>query len=134
MSDLGNRIKQVTEETSQTVEEIAKDVRDSVGEAIEQGFQSATGTPLTPQQIQQKQIDDQKKISETRRKIAFYQKTAQEQEKVRQENKQKEMQRLQSQQQEEQVAEIKEEEKKEEPVNQTVAYAGKAEFKRGVGG
>ena len=44
------------------------------------------------------------------------------------------MQRLQSQQQEEQVAEIKEEEKKEEPVNPTVAYAGKAEFKRGVGG
>ena len=103
MSDLGNRIKQVTEETSQTVEEIAKDVRDSVGEAIEQGFQSATGTPLTPQQIQQKQIDDQKKISETRRKIDWLKKVDEEQKMVRQANQQKETQRLQSQQQQKQV-------------------------------
>jgi|SRR3989344_4136646 len=134
MADLGSGIKQVAEETAEVVKEVTEEVKDSLGQALEQGAQSATGTQLTPQQIQQKQADDQKKIAEARRKIAFYQQTDQAQKMVRQQNKQKEMQRIQVQQQEKQVIEIKKEEKKKQPVNPAVAYAGKVEFKRGVGG
>ena len=54
--------------------------------------------------------------------------------KVRMENQQKEQQRLQVQKQEEQATEIKKEEKKRQPVDPAIAYAGKAEIKRGVGG
>jgi len=129
-----NVIGQFKDEVEQTAGEVARDVKDEVGQMVEQGIQSIVGTQLTPQQIQQKQVDDQKKIADARRKISFYQQTAQAQQKVRQEQKQKEQQRLQTQQQEEQVVEMKKEEKKKKPVNPAVAYAGKAEFKRGVGG
>ncbi|MDD5416121.1 MAG: hypothetical protein PHE48_03920 [Candidatus Daviesbacteria bacterium] len=134
MADGGNAIKQFGGEVAQAAGEVAKDVKDSVGEALEQGVQSVVGTQLTPQQIQQKQLEDQKKLTEARRKIAFYQKIDQEQKAVRQQNKQKEMQKLQTQQQEKQVIEIKKEQKKNQPINPATFYAGKAEFKRGVGG
>lgn len=112
MADGGSGIQQVTEEIAQTAGGVIEDVKDSVGEAIEQGVQSVVGTQITPQQIQpalptqrgeQKQQQDQKDLSEARRKIAFYQNVGQEQKQVIQENKQKEMDRLQGQQQEEQV-------------------------------
>ena len=83
-----------------TVVEVAKDVKDAVGEMIEQGVQSVAGSTLTPQQVQQKQQDEQKQLTEARRKIAWYSKTDQEQKQVIQANKQKESQRLQNQQQE----------------------------------
>lgn len=134
MADGGSAVKQFTEEVVEATGEVAKDVKDTVGQMLEQGVQSATGAQLTPQQIQQKQLEDQKKIAENRRKIAFWQKLQAEQQAVRQTEKQKEMQRMQSQQQEKQVAEFKQIEKKKEPINPAVAYAGKAEFKRGVGG
>ena len=102
MADGKNIVRQFKDEIVETTGEIAKDVKDSVGEALEQGVQSVVGTQLTPQQIQQKQIEDQKNIAEARRKIAFYQQTEQAQKMVRQQNKQKEIQRIQPQQQEEQ--------------------------------
>lgn len=86
-----------------TVAEVARDVKDAVGEAIEQGVQSVVGPQLTAQQIQQKQLEDQKKLAETRRKIAWYKNIAEEQKRVRQKTEQKETDRLQSQQQEKQV-------------------------------
>lgn len=127
-------IGQFADETAETVREIAQDVKDEVGQTVEQGIQSIAGTQLTPQQIQQKQAEDQKKIAENRKKIAFWQKITEEQRVVRQKKKQEEMQKQQNQQQEKQVAEIKKEEKKKQPVDPAIAYAGKAEFKRGVGG
>lgn len=108
MADGKGVIGQFTEETGEVLKEVVNDVKDSVGEALEQGFQSVAGTQLTPQQIQQKQAEDQKEIAENRRKIAFYQQTAQEQQQVRQQNQQKEQQRLQAQQQETQQEEIEE--------------------------
>lgn len=134
MADGGSAVKQFSGEVAQAAGEVAKDVKDQVGQVIEQGVQSVVGTPLTPQQIQQRQMEDQKKLAEARRKIAFYQQTAQAQQKVRQENKQKGMQRLQNQHQEKQVTEIKKEQKKKQPINPATFYAGKVEFKRGVGG
>jgi|SRR3989344_6341498 len=86
-----------------TVVEVAKDVKDAVGEMIEQGVQSVAGSTLTPQQVQQKQQDEQKQLTEARRKIAWYKKIDDEQKRVRQANQQKETQRLQAQQQENQV-------------------------------
>ena len=55
MADLGSGIKQVAEETAEVVKEVTEEVKDSLGQTLEQGAQSATGTQLTPQQIQQKQ-------------------------------------------------------------------------------
>lgn len=130
----GGAVKQFAEEVVQEVGEVVEEVKDEVGQALEQGAQSVVGTQLTPQQIQQKQAEEQKQLTETRRKIAFYQRTAKEQAIIRQENKQKETQRLQAQQQEKQVTQIQKEEKKKQPINPATFYAGKAEFKRGVGG
>lgn len=124
-------IGKFTDETTETVGEVAKDVKDAVGQALEQGVQSITGSQLTPQQIQQKQQAEQKRLSDTRK---WLQDVEIAQQKVRAENKQKEEQRLQAQKQEEQVAEIEEKQEKEKPVNPAIAYAGKVEIKRGVGG
>ena len=117
-----------------TVSEVAKDIKDAVGEMAEQGVQSVVGSQLTPQQIQQKQLQDQKDLSEARRKVEFYKKASQEQKVVRQANQQKEQQRLQNLKQDEQVKNIQIKQKKKQPINPAIAYAGKAEFKRGVGG
>ncbi len=135
MSDSGNNgIQGAVEEMAQATGEVAKDVKDSVGEMIETNVQTAVGTPPTPQQIQQKQAEDQQKITETRRKISWFKKIDQEQRRVIQENKQKEMQRLQSLQQEKQVKQIKLEQKKAQPINPALAMMGKPEKKGGVGG
>lgn len=127
----GNVIGQFQDEIEQTSGEVAEDVKDSVGEAIEQGVQSVVGSQLTPQQLQAQEIQRQKQLAYTRKWLGDLQKA---QEKVRAENKQKEEQRLKAQQEEKQVTEMKKEEKKKKPVNPAIAYAGKAEIKRGVGG
>ncbi len=134
MADSGNVIGKFSDEIEQTTNEVTEDVKDSVGEMVEQGVQSIIGTQLTPQQIQQKQVEDQKEIAETRRKIDFFKQTAEAQQKVRQEEKQKQMQKQQTEQQEKQVVEMKKGEKKSRPIDQATFYTGKAEFKRGVGG
>lgn len=134
MADSGSGISQATEEVVQAAGEVAKDVKDSTGQMVEQGVQSIVGTQLTPQQIQQKQQEDQKNLAETRGKIEWLKKLDQEQKMIIEQNKQKEAQRLQNQKEEKQVTEMKKEEKKKQPVNPAVAYAGKVEFKRGVGG
>ncbi|HBQ50681.1 hypothetical protein A3B42_04215 [Candidatus Daviesbacteria bacterium RIFCSPLOWO2_01_FULL_38_10] len=126
-----NVIGQFQDEIEQTSGEVAESVKDSVGEAIEQGVQSVVGTNLTPQQIQEKEQDRQKQLSYTRKWLGDLQRA---QEKVRAENKQKEQQRLQAQEEEKKVSEMKKEEKKKKPVNPAIAYAGKVEIKRGVGG
>ena len=41
---------------------------------------------------------------------------------------------MQAQEEEKKVSEMKKEEKKKKPVNPAIAYAGKVEIKRGVGG
>lgn len=147
MADSGSGISQATQEVVQAAGEVAKDVRDSAGEAIEQGIQSVVGTTPTPQQIQpastqrgeQKQLEDQKKLAETRRVIEHYKRVDTEQRKVRQHIKQKEAQKQQEEQQE-QMKEIKQrqiqmEVKKpitlREDIARTQAERGKG---RGVGG
>ncbi|MCL4365763.1 hypothetical protein M1437_00875 [Patescibacteria group bacterium] len=138
MANPGSVIGKFSDEIQETTGEIAQDAKDSVGEMIEQGMQSVTGSQLTPQQIQQKQQEDQKKEMDRQKQLIYTRnwlkgvETAQA--KVRMENKQKEQQRLQAEEQEQQVTEMKKEEKKKQPVNPAIAYAGKAEFKRGVGG
>lgn len=117
--------------TFEDVGESLASVKDAVGEAIEQGVQSVVGPQLTPQQVQEKQQKDQKQLAYTRKWLGDLQRA---QEKVRAENKQKEEQRLKAQQEEKQVVEMKKEEKKKKSVNPAIAYAGKVEIKRGVGG
>lgn len=138
MADGKNVVGQFAEEIVEEVGEVVKEVKDEVGQALEQGAQSVVGTQLTPQQIQQKQLEDQKKLAEVRRKMAFYQKVDQEQKAVRQQNKQKEIQRLQTQQQEkqeEQVKEIQVKQTKKQGLSEAVLRS-QAEYKpgKGVGG
>ncbi|MBI2315320.1 hypothetical protein HYU93_04685 [Candidatus Daviesbacteria bacterium] len=135
---MANVIGKFQDEIEQTGGEVVQDIKDSVGEAIEQGIQSATSPQLTPQQLQQKQQEDQQKEIDRQKQLAYTRRWLSDltvaQQKVRMENKQKEQQRLQAQQQEEQVAEMEKEEKKKQPINPAIVYAGKAEIKRGVGG
>ena len=63
MADGASGVKQFSEEMGQAAGEVAKDVKDSVGEVLEQGVQSVVGTQLTPQQIQRKEIERQKKAT-----------------------------------------------------------------------
>lgn len=105
MADGG--IKQITEEMEQTGREVVKDVKDAVGEMIEQAVQTTTTPQPTPQQIQQKQLEDQKKLTETRRVLKWHQDLAQAQKKVREEAKKKEMQRLQQTENKKQEEKIK---------------------------
>lgn len=133
-----NVLGKFNDELEQTTSEVVGEVKDAVGEALEQGIQSVAGPKLTAQQLQQKQQEDQQKEIDRQKKITYTRQWIKNlsaaQDKVRMENKQKEQQRLQNQQQEEQFKEMKKEEKKKKPINPAVAYAGKVEIKRGVGG
>jgi len=124
--------------TFEDVGEAMAPIKDSVGEAIEQGVQSIVAPQLTPQQQQEKQQQDQKKEMDRQKQLSYTRKWLMDlqrtQEKVRAEAKQKEQQRLQAQEEEKKVSEMKKEEKKKKPVNPAIAYSGKVEIKRGVGG
>lgn len=136
MADSRNVIGKFSDEVEQTATEVAKDVKDSVGQIIEQGFQSATGIQPTPQQIQQKQQEEQKQLLETRRKIAFYDQTDQAQKMVRQQNKQKEVQRLQEEQQrkqEKKMEKIQEQQTAKKPGAGTPEEILRSQVERKVG-
>lgn len=134
MANSGNVIGQFRDEVQETTGEVAQDVKDSVGQMIEQGVQSVAGKQITPQQTQQKKADEQKRLMWARKVIDYYKNTEGAVKKVREEKQQKEQQRLQAQKQEEQVEEQKKEEKKKQPINPSLAYTGKPEIKRGIGG
>ena len=61
MANPGNKLGQFTEEIEQATNEVAGDVKDSVGEMIEQGIQSVAGPKLTPQSFDSAQ-DKQKQL------------------------------------------------------------------------
>ena len=144
-------IGQFREEVEQATQGVAKDVKDAVGEMIEQGVQSVTNTKLTPQQLQpfdtsttlsaqgrQKQQEDQKKIAETRRVIEFYKKTEEDLRRVREQKKQEQTQKQQAEKQEEkdkkQEKFIKKEDSKQrvrEDIARSRAEIGKG---HGIGG
>ncbi|MBI2334770.1 hypothetical protein HYU96_03115 [Candidatus Daviesbacteria bacterium] len=133
MANSVNVIGQFKDEVEQTSGEVVQDVKDQVGEAIEQGVQSVVGSQLTPQQLQEQEIQRQKQLSYTRKWLGDLQRA---QEKVRAETKQKEQQRLQAQKEEKQVSEMKKEEKKKKQIPDEVRARAMAETKvgRGVGG
>lgn len=110
MADTTNVIGQFTDEVIETGGEIVKDVKDSIGEMIEQGIQTSSSGLQTPQQIQQKQFENQKKESERQRQLIYTRKWLKNlemaQAKVREEEKQKQMQKKQMETQEEQQKKI----------------------------
>lgn len=119
----------------QAVKEVVSDVKDAVGEVIEQGVQSITSPQLTPQQLQQKQQEEQRQLAEARRKIDWYKKLAEEQKRVIEQNRQKEAQRVQNLKQEKQIDKVKIEAKKQQPLeNPALRWAGKFEKKGSIGG
>lgn len=106
MADSGGGVKQFTNEMEQAAIDVAKDVKDEVGQMIEQGVQSVAGPKLTPQQIQQKQLEEQKRLARARKTIRWYQDIAAAQRRVREEEKQKQLQRQQQEEQEKQKKKV----------------------------
>lgn len=127
MANSGNRIGDFTDEMEQATGEVVSEVKDAVGEMIEQGVQSITGKQLTPQQIQQKQADNQKELTETRRKLRWYQDLQLAQRKVREEEKEKGMQRQQLEEDRKQQKKTKDAQNKQtiiSPAKKTPAVPG----------
>lgn len=113
MADSGSGVKQFTEEMGQAASEVTKDVRDNVGQMIEQGVQSIAGKQLTPQQLQQKELERQKKLAETRKRLKWFQDIEAAQRKVREQEKQKQLQRQQVEEQEKQKKKMEEAQRKQ---------------------
>lgn len=143
MADSGSGIKQATQEMAQTVKEVAKDVKDELGQMIEANVQTAVGFQLTPQQQQQKKQEEQQGLEKARKVINYYKNLGADIKKAQEERKQKEAQRLQQMQQEEQEKKAREAAKKQtfvspqgkmnlrEDIARTQAERSKG---RGVGG
>ncbi len=135
MANPGNKLGQFTEEIEQATNEVAGDVKDSVGEMIEQGIQSVAGPKLTPQQVQQKQIEEQKRLVKARKTIKWYQDIAAAQKKVMEEEKQKNLQKQQEEEQEKQKKKQEEETKKKviiSPAKKTPQFPGQAPIREDI--
>lgn len=127
MANTNGVIGQFKDEMEHAATEVASDVKDNVGEMIEQGVQSVTGQQLTTQQIQQKQLEDQKKLANTRRVIAHYKKVEEDLSTVREQKKQDQLQRKQIEEQEKQKKKLVEEQKKKiivSPAKKTPQFPG----------
>lgn len=135
MADSGSGVKQFSGEMGQATSEVIKDVKDEVGQMIEQGVQSIAGKQLTPQQIQQKQLEEQQKLAQARRKIKWYQEIAAAQKRVREEERQKQQQRQQQEEQERQKKRLVEEQKKKviiSPAKKTPQFPGQAPIREDI--
>ena len=127
MANTNGVIGQFKDEMEQTATDVAKDVKDEVGQMIEQGVQSMAGKTLTPQQIQQKQLEEQKNLIEARRKIKFYQDTELKLKRIREEKRQKELQRIQQEDEEKKKKKLIEDQKKKviiSPAKRTPQFPG----------
>lgn len=132
---MGDGIKQFSDEMEQAATDVAKDVKDEVGQMIEQGVQSVAGKQLTPQQIQQKQVEEQKKLAKARKTIKWYQDIQAAQRRVREEEKQKQLQRQQQEEQEKQKKKQEEEAKKKviiSPAKKTPQFPGQAPIREDI--
>ncbi len=103
MADSGGGGNQFAGEVTETVKEVAKDVKDSIGEMIEQNVQTAVGSQLTPQQQQQKKQEEQEDLEKARKVIDYYKNLGAGIKKAQAERKQKEEERLKKTQEEEQA-------------------------------
>lgn len=112
-------------------EAVVKPVTDELGKAIEVGVKSVVGSPNPQPATQVKQEEQQK--SEVRRKIEFWKKLDEEQRKVRDAERQKQMQQQQVVTQEKQIKQFEIVKKKKE--NKALSFAQrKTEIRGGVGG
>ncbi|MEK7617338.1 MAG: hypothetical protein AAB414_04760 [Patescibacteria group bacterium] len=135
MANSANVIGQFKDEVEEVSEEVAEDVKDSVGEMIEQGVQSVAAPTLTPQQIQQKQLEEQKKLAQARKTLKWYQDIAAAQKKISEEEKQKKLQSQQVEEQEKQKKRMEEEEKKKiitSPAKKTPQFPGQAPIREDI--
>lgn len=112
MANSANILGQFKDEIEEASKEVATDVKDSVGEMIEAGVQSVAGPTLNPQQLQQKQIEEQKKLAKVRKTIKWYQDITAAQKKVREEERQKKLLLQQQEEEEKKRKKMEEEEKK----------------------
>lgn len=131
----GSGVKQFTDEMEQAATDVAKDVKDEVGQMIEQGVQSVAGPKFTPQQIQQEKLEEQKKLAQARKTIKWYQDIETAQNKVREEEKQKQLQRQQQEEQENKKKKQEEEGKKKviiSPAKKTPQFPGQAPIREDI--
>lgn len=128
----GSGFKQISEEMEQAATDVAKDVKDEVGQMIEQGVQSVAGPKLTPQQIQQKELGRQKKLAHVRK---WFKDLQDARARVNQQDQQKRIQRQQQEEQEKQNKKLEEEAKKKviiSPARKTPQFPGQAPIREDI--
>ncbi len=115
-SGSGNVIGKFTDEVEQAAGEVGQDMKDAVGEMIEQGVKSVADPTLTAQQLQQKQQEDQKKEIDRQKQLAYTRNWLKNleasQKRVREEEKQKRLQKQQLEEQEKQKKKMEEQARK----------------------
>lgn len=118
------------------VEAVVKPVADEIGKALEQGAQAIAGKTPTTQQIQQKQMQDQKDIADTQRKIDYWKQIAQAQAQVRQVKKQEDVEKNQEKKEEAKIKQYEIVEKKQdsEQREDMARTQGERRAGRGMGG
>lgn len=118
-------------------EAVVTPIRDEVGKALEQGVQTVVSGPKTAlpnkPQAGNSKIETQKNLAEARRKIKWWQDLEEAQKRVREGQKQKQMQATQVVQEEKQIKqfEVVRKQKKDENL---IRAQRKTEIKGGVGG
>lgn len=120
-------------------EAVVKPVADEVGKAIEQGTQSvvygsqatSVNPPKSPEQIKQ---EEQKKLAEARRKIAWYKNLSEAQAKIRQEQKEKEAEKLKVEKEKKEIKQFEVVKKQQSQAAIVKEAQTKTEVKKGVGG
>lgn len=135
MANSANVIGQFKDEVEEATEEVITDVKDEVGQMIEQGVQSVVGSTLTPKQLQQKQLDEQKRLAQARKTIKWYQDITAAQRRVREEERQKRLQKQQQEEQEKQKKKQEQEEKKKviiSPARKTPQFPGQAPIREDI--
>lgn len=147
MSDGGGIKANIGQFAADVGEALVDPVKDSVGEAIEQGVQAVVPTqkpiPQDPQEAQKQQQDQAKKQEENAKNlqwanqtIARYEKIEEEIAQIRMKKKQEEQQKQQEEQQEKQVKGFELQQQNQKSADLTALQNAKArtETKGGVGG
>lgn len=143
-----SRVKQFTDEMEQAATDVARDVKDEVGQMIEQGVQSVAGPKLTSQQLQpfdtsttlstqgkQKQLEEQQRLTKARKTIKWFQDISAAQKKVREQDLQKQLQRQQLEEQEKQKKKQSEEVEKKiiiSPAKKGPQHPGQAPLREDI--
>lgn len=126
----------VSEAMEMVNESVVEPVKDEVGQLVEAGVQSITGSAADPQKQMKKQQEDQRKMAEAKYKIDWWKQVAAQQAAAKQQQLQQKSEVKQEEQQEKQVKQYEVVQKKQDRAQEEAAARSRAESKagKGVGG